>query len=61
MYYEVHGDMLGYTVGCISVGWGMVHFCDSKQNINAKSSTDTGVVVVSKYLPFTVCHVNYMG
>ena len=59
--YAVHDDMWGYNCGCMYIGWGVVHFCASKQNINTKISTDTEVVVVIKYPPFPVCHITYMG
>ena len=42
------------TRGFISVGQGIVHRKLSKQEIHTKSSTETGLVGVSEYIPWTV-------
>ena len=52
--YATHRDMRGHTGGVISMGKGMViHGC-SKQKINTKSSTESEIVGVSNFLPYTI-------
>ena len=52
--YAIHRDMRGHTGGIISLGTGtVIHHC-SKQKINTKSSTESEVVGVSDFLPYTI-------
>ena len=52
--YAIHRDMRGHTGGIISMGKGaVIHGC-SKQKINTKSSTESEVVGVSDFLPYTI-------
>ena len=52
--YTVHRDMRGHTGGVMRMGKGaIVHGC-SKQKINTKSSTETEIVGVSDFLPYTM-------
>ena len=52
--YAVHRDIRGHTGGVTSLGKGAVmHIC-TKQKINTKSSTDSEVVEVSDFLPYTM-------
>ena len=52
--YATHRDMRGHTGGVISMGHGtVIHGC-SKQKINTKSSTESEVVGVSDFLPYTM-------
>ena len=52
--YAVHRDMRGHTGGVMSMGKGaIVHGC-SKQKVNTKSSTETEIVGVSDFLPYTM-------
>ena len=37
--YAVHGNIIGYTGGAISMGYGIIHGEILKQKINVKSST----------------------
>ena len=53
-FYAVHRDMRGHTGGIISMGTeAMIHNC-SKQKLNTKSSTESEVVGVSDFLPYTI-------
>ena len=52
--YAIHRDMRGHTGGIISMGKGtLIHNC-SKQKLNTKSSTESEVVGVSDFLPYTI-------
>ena len=52
--YATHRNMRGYTGGIISMGKGaVIHGC-SKQKINTKSSTESEIVGVSDFLPYTM-------
>ena len=52
--HATHCDMRGHTGGIISVGkHTVIHGC-SKQKINTKSSTESAIVDVSDFLPYTM-------
>ena len=59
-YYVFCGEMWVYNEGCRPMGWGVFRLRASKKNINTKSLTYTGILGVSKYLPFLVWCVKYM-
>ena len=52
--YATHRDMRGHTGGIISMGHGTVIDGCSKQKINTKSSTESEIVGVSDFLPYTM-------
>ena len=52
--YATHRDMRGHTGGVISMGKGMIINGCSKQKINTKSSTESEIVGVSDFLPYTI-------
>ena len=52
--YAVHRDMRGHTGGIISMGKGTIIRNCSKQKINTKSSTESEIVGVSDFLPYTM-------
>ena len=58
--HAVHDNMRGVTGGCMSMGVGMFHVRSSKQRVNTKSSTETELVGVSKYLPFNTCSAQFL-
>ena len=49
--HAVHGDMRDNTGGCMSCGVGIIQGKESQQKLNTKSTTDSGVVSVSEYMP----------
>ena len=58
--YAVYDNMRGVTGGCMSMGVGMFNARSSKQKINTKSSTETELVGVSKYIPFNIWARNFI-
>jgi len=52
--FAVHNDMKGHTGGTMSFGKGVMHTKSSKQKLNTKSSTETELVGVSEYIPYTI-------
>ena len=59
--YAIHRDMKGHTGGVISMGKGaVIHNC-SKQKLNTKSSTESEVVGVSDFLPYTMWASYFLG
>ena len=52
--FAVHNDMKGHTGGTMSFGKGVLHAKSSKQKLNTKSSTETELVGVSEYIPYTI-------
>lgn len=56
-----HEDMRGHTGGCIVMGEGVLHNLSTKQSINTKSSTETEIVGVSDYLPYTIWLLYFMN
>ena len=58
--YAVCSNMRGYTGGRISLGGGLMHAKASKQKLNLKSSTETEVIAVSKYVPYKIWLINFM-
>ena len=51
--YAVHPNMRGHTGGMMSFSLGVIHSRASKQKVNTKSSTESELVGVSDYLPYT--------
>ncbi len=58
--YAVHNDMKSQTGGCMSFSTGMVHGRSSKQKLNTKSSTESELVGMSDYVPYTLWMKNFM-
>ena len=52
--YVVHPDFKIHTGGCMSFGYGMIHFNQSNQKLNTKSSTEAEVVGVSDCLTYNI-------
>ena len=52
--FAVHDDMKGHTGGTMSFRKGVLHAKSSKQKLNTKSSTETELVGVSEYIPYTI-------
>ena len=52
--YAVHNNMRGHTGGAISMGYGIMHGKASKQKINVKSSTESELVGMGKYVPYNI-------
>ena len=52
--YAVHDNMRGHTGGVISMGYGIIHGRSGMQKINTKSSTESELVGVSKYIPYNL-------
>ena len=44
----------------MSLGWGLVHAKATKQKLNLKSSTETEVIAVSKYVLYKIWLINFM-
>ena len=52
--FAVHDNMRGHTGGSISMGYGIIHGRSGKHKINTKSSTESELVGLSEYLPYTI-------
>ena len=59
--YGVNPDLNIHTGGCISFGYGMIHFRYRKQKLNTKSSTEARLVDVIDYLPYKIWIFLFMG
>ena len=59
--YTVHNNMRGHTGGAISMGYGIMHGKASKQKINVKSSTESELVGMGKYVPYNIWFIMFMG
>ena len=57
--HAVHENMRGHTGGIISMGTGAVHCKSSKQKLNTRSTTESELVGVSEYLPYTLWKANF--
>ena len=53
--------MRGQAGGCMSFCRGMVHGRSSKQKLNTKSSTESELVGLSDYIPYTIWMKNFMN
>ena len=58
--FAVHDDMKGHTGGTMSFGKGVLHAKSSKQKLNTKSSTETELIGVSEYIPYTIWMKNFL-
>ncbi len=58
--YAVHPDMKSQTGGCMSLGTGILHAKSGKQKLNTRSTTESEIVGVSDYFPYTIWEVNFM-
>ena len=58
--YSVHENMRGHTGSGMMLGWGLVHTKATKQKLNSKSSTETEVIALSKYVPYKIWLINFM-
>lgn len=52
--YGVHPNMRSHTGGAMSMGIGLLHCKSSKQKLNTKSSTESELVGVSDYVPYSI-------
>ena len=52
--YAVYENMRGHTGGLITMGIGILHGKASKQKIDVKSSTESEIVCLFEYLPYTL-------
>ena len=50
--HAVHEVMSGHTRKCMSCGSGIIHGKASKKNLNTKSTKESELVAVSKYVPY---------
>ena len=58
--YAVHTNMRTQTGILMSMGYGMLHFQSSNQNLNAKISTEAELIGMSEYVNFSVWMVMFM-
>ena len=59
--YGVNPDINIHNGGCISFGYGMIHFKYRNQKLNKKSSTEARSFGVSDYLPYNIWICLFMG
>mmetsp|Transcript_1239 Transcript_1239/g.1760 ORF Transcript_1239/g.1760 Transcript_1239/m.1760 type:complete len:229 (-) Transcript_1239:8-694(-) len=59
--YMVHPNMRGHTGGLVSMGIGVLHGKSSKQKLNTKTSTESELVGLSEYLPYTIWFRNFFN
>ena len=59
--YAVHEGMRGLTGVCIYCGAGNIHGKASKQKLNTKSTTESEVAAVSKYVPYKIHMINILS
>ena len=59
--FATHMDIRGHTGGVISFGTGAVSHKYGKSKINTKSSTETELVGVSEYIPWTLWTQRFMS
>ena len=52
--HAVHENMRSHTGGLVSLGIGILHGKSLKQKLNTKSSTESELVRVSDYVPYTI-------
>lgn len=57
--HAVHENMRGHTGGTMSMGTGTIHCKPSKQKLNTRSTTESELVGVSEYLPYTIWKTNF--
>ena len=43
----------------MSIGYGRINYCSSKQIFNTKSTTESEIFGTSEYLPFNICIVMF--
>ena len=58
--YAVHNNMKGHTGGAISMGYGIMHGKSLKKKINVKSSTESELVGIGKYVPYSICFISVL-
>ena len=59
--YDVHPTMSSQKVRLMSMGYEILHFQSSKQNLNAKSLTEAELIRTSDYIPFHIYMVMFSG
>ena len=59
--YDIHPKMRSQTGVVMPMGCGILHCLSSKQNINAKGSTEAELIGTSEYVPFNVWMVLFLG
>jgi len=57
--HGAHTDYPGQTGGCMKMGSGILHGRSSKQNLNSKSSTESELIGVSDYPPYSIWMLNF--
>ena len=55
--HAVHSNMRGHTGGCISMGLRIIHGRFVTQKINTRSTIESELVGVSKYLPYDLWYM----
>lgn len=59
--YAVHTDMRSHTDGCMSLDIGTIHNKAAVQKLNTKSSTESEIIRVSKYLLYNIWMINFIA
>ena len=59
--YAVHNNMRGHTWGAISMGYGIIIGKASKQKINVKTSTESELVGMGKYVPYNIWFMMFIS
>ena len=60
-FLVVQEDMKGHTGGVMSTDGGIFHGESSTQKIDTKSNTESELVGVSKYLPYNIWYMLFLG
>ena len=50
----VNPNMQSYTGGAMSMVYGMIHCCSSKQHLHTKITTESEIFGTSEYVPFKI-------
>jgi len=58
--YAVHPNMRSHTGGLMSLGRGILHGKSSKQKMNTKISTESELVGLSEYIPYSLWMENFL-
>ena len=59
--YDLHNSMRGHIGGTISMGYGIIHVKASKKNMNVRSSTESELVGMGKYVPYNIWFMVFMS
>mmetsp|Transcript_16608 Transcript_16608/g.23570 ORF Transcript_16608/g.23570 Transcript_16608/m.23570 type:complete len:462 (-) Transcript_16608:60-1445(-) len=58
--HAIHLNMRSHTGGLISMGTGILHGKSTKQRLNSKSSTESEIIGVSDYIPYSIWFKNFL-